>query len=480
MQSNYADGIVAGSSRSSEASPSRPTQANSSNSHSANISNTASTNASECAHTCFPDGGQGHVTQGKLTNPREVPRVVGSWGWASMADRSSAAGKGYLTPIDVTMARSRGEIADDANNNSPRVTFTPNHAHLNPDAQPEGEGFWTYLTVALDGCVRVKAWATLGGKEEYGFADVLYPTAHQVWELKQRMIAEGRDTRVLDGIDLAWVIDLQPRHTIQATDFDILNSARSKASQGSNIDSSTAVADSAQGLHDPTNGGNSHDQMGNTQSAVHRTMEIQGTRYTCDVSPAVLGRAEPHKFEIPDKKGVWRKWGRASEMDWKDKKFVTALNAWRDQKFNRGDWPKKRDRPRPPYTEAQKRWAFDIVSENAGKSPGSATLRDICVKFNAKFGDDRTPSAMSALCARMHDMYVGNDGKFVVGPKRGQANAERAASKRKEREEREESEGPRKRRRSEDGEGGGEEGEDAGAGERDEAEDGTMGEMDGE
>lgn len=422
-----------------------PTQPHNTDKDSSSDDTSGSGNTSNSS-TSTPDRqgmADAHIAQGALHNPAELPRVDGRWHWPEDADPRRAQVLGYRDPIDATLARSRNEIGLGVDANTPNVIFIPNSAHLNPVQQPQGAGFWSYLTVANEGSARELAWVQLGGQEAYGFEDVRYPTALQVWNLRQRMIAEGRDLGVFNGIDLTWVTGVtRPNNST--------NPNRRKSNARGVIDTERFDSEPPHHPHDPTNGGQ-HDQTGSNDLHRYRTIQINGTLHTCDLSPAVVNRRELHKCEIPNEKG-WKTYRHADTMDWANRDHLTKLNAWRDQAFNRGNWPSKRDQKRDEYTENQRRYAFDVVSENKGKPPGQDALKQLADDFNLRYGAKRTPSAMSALCARLSKMFAANGGKFVQGPKRGQAKKEEAERKRKEREDSDESKSlPKRRRKTEDG-----------------------------
>lgn len=375
-----------------------------------------------------------------MHNPIELPRIYGRWHWLEIADSRRAAALGYNDPIEATMARSRRELGSGIDGNTPNVIFVPHRAHLNPDQQPEGDGYWSYVTVFEPGSARALAWVQLGGQEEYGFGDVRFPRAHQVWELRLRMITEGRSIDVLDGIDLAWVEESFIPNPYTDT-------ARPSVTSTAHNDPELVDPDPPHLPHDVTNAGE-HDQTGSADLHTWRTREIKGIRYTLDVSTAIPGRREPHKFEIVNDKG-WRRYQTADNMDWNNKTDVKRLNAWRDQALSRGGWPRKREEERESYTEDQRRWVFGLVSENGGKPPNCDKLKDIAEEFNRRFNARRTASAMSALAARLSMMYKNNDGQFVESKKRGQKKKKKkeAAKKRKERESSEEVMPVPKRRR---------------------------------
>lgn len=385
------------------------------------------------------------TAQGAMHNPQELPAADGSWHWLEEVDRERANALGYHDPVEITMARSRREF--DVGIDTSNVVFMPDSVYLNPDTQPEGEGSWAFLTVG-EGSARELAWLQLGGQEHFGFGGVQYPSAGQVWTLRQQMIAEGRDLGALDGIDLVWIAASPPSPTLPSTDPSPSTSSNvpsQSPANGGDIDED--VFDPKTHLrHDPLNRGE-NDQTAAEDTRRYRTMVIDGKQYTCDVSAAVAKRPEPHKMWITNKKGRWTKWLHGDEMDWSDPRWITKLNSWRDQTFKRNDWPSKRPHERPSYSLDQRRWLFDAISTNEGKPPGTEALRQLAEDFNKRWEANRTQAAISALCARLAEMHRENGGEFVPKKGRGQARKEEAALKRKERGEEGDEQGSRKRAR---------------------------------
>lgn len=406
---------------------------------------------------------QGYLQQGvgAMHNPRELPRINGEWQWLEEADRMFAQDLGYDTPIDVTLARARGTIRSGVG--TPIVIFLPSRTNLNPFRQPRGAGRWEYVTVG-EGSARELAWTQLGSQAAYGFEDVRYPTAHQVWTLRQQMTAEGRDTGVFDGIDIAWLVvgpptGPPPPDTTSNPDASQPSAKNDEVAPNlppphttSNPKSSPSLSQSGEVdpdlidpdtylRHDLTNGGE-HDQTGADDLHWYRTIQIKGKQVTCDVSQAILKRCQPHKFWIVTKKGVWKQYEHHATVNWNDRDSVTKLNAWRDQNLSRGGWPPKRKVPRGNYTQAEMRWLFDIVDRNGGKPPGSHAIEKIAREFNKLFKTKRSDLGIGGQCSRLSKNYVKNGGKLVFGPRRGEAKR-----KRKERASNEE-ETPQKRKRT--------------------------------
>lgn len=392
-----------------------------------------------------------------IMNPSQIPPIPGEWRWLEAADAYRAFDQGYNTPIDVTRARAEGHLGHGFGPDNPSVRFTPDARLFNPEEQPDIEGHWEFFTTG-DGSAQTWAWTQVGGQDAYGFLNVPYPTAEQVWDLRQRLIREGESLDVLDGIDLVWVphADIPPvPREASATSSAPASPTQSAVQPGGDDHSEVDPKDIENALrdedpphlwHDLTNGGE-NDQTGHPERRWYRTVMIKGKKYTLDVGPAIRDSPEPHKFYVPNEKGVWRKYLRADNMDWSLKDHIEHLNSWRDQNMARGPWPPKR-KPRPDYTPEQKRWLFEYVKANGGKAPGSKALEDLAAEFNRRWSQDRNRSAMPSICARLANIYKENDGKFVLKEERGAWKKREAERKRKEREEEEAKQGDSKRRKS--------------------------------
>lgn len=368
-----------------------------------------------------------------MHNPRELPVVDGSWHWLEEADYRRAQALGYETPVEVTVARSRHEFGVGLDTSN--VFFRPNLVYVNPDTQPQGQGSWSFLTLG-EGSARELAWTNLGRQEDFGFQDVPYPTAQQVWDLRQRLVRSGRDITPLNEIEVVWV----PGDEVESSTSEP-NTKPEQSVEGSTAPNDLETIDPdvfdeapPHYRHDLTNGG-AHDQTGAVDIHRYRTIQREGKRLTCDVSTAALNRPELHKFWIPNKKGVWRQYPGAAKMDWSSKSDLKHLNSWRDQAFTRGKWPPKRKEDREDYPREQREWLFDIIAKNKGKPPGSKELAGIAAEFNRRYSAQRTNQAISGLCYRLAAAYEKNGGKLDDGPGRGQKKKAEAERKRKAREE---------------------------------------------
>lgn len=387
--------------------------------------------------------------EGGIVNPSEIPQGPGQWEWLTEEDDYHAQALGFRDQVDVTQAREAGLLAQGiSSNDAPAVVWKSDPRYFNPPTPPEGPGRWEYFTPSA----RTLAWLNYGGREGFDFADILRPSATDIWRLRQNYqwrIQEGENiddyTAGGDGdrIDLVWIPGAQRRSPdidslLGIFEGDDLAESSPSESSISNVGDSEredltgpniGEIDPISGeTHEPYNRGE-NDQTGTHGKAQYQTRilpegEEDAKKITVDRSRCYVNVKEPWKAWLAGKKGQWIRYHGFGDLGWDNKKEVEKLNKWRDQTFNRHEWPLKRG-PRTDYTEEEQKWLFEYVKAASGNRIGREKLEPILTNFNAEFASrpgrtDRSLGGLDSEIERLKTMWKELGEYRPSGRKRGE------------------------------------------------------------
>lgn len=342
----------------------------------------------------------------------------GRWTWLNPSIDQPLANALAITPassLELVIAIENGYLPGGIpSNQMPIAVYYPNPRFLNPTTMPHGSGQFLFLTEGGEGSGSAQEHArlNLADQADAGFGGNLHPTARDVFryraDLQTRIESGEADDNEIDlseGIDIVWC-------PAEGASF----------SPSPNRPSSTADddIDPDSGLkHQPTNPHHpGHDQThtGHLSSAHYQTRNDfgNGLIYTVDRSRAHAGDKELHKLWIVNTKGIWRKYPNV--VDWNNPSSVEKLNKYREQGFQRGEWPAKRQEARPKYTNKQRKWLFNnYVAPNHGERPPSpTTMADVTDAFDRRFPstNPRNIGGITSLYDRLRGEYKDNDGKM--------------------------------------------------------------------
>jgi hypothetical protein len=343
---------------------------------------------------------QSAINRHAIINPMEDIPGPGELRFLSEADRLEAQRRGYATAHDVSMARRRRDLAVGTGINAgPVVVFWPDADTLNPTEQPPGPGAWRFLTSAGDTSNAELAAIQFGGSRSLPAR----PSASQIRQLGQLFVQEGV-TNLAAQIDLVWVagaVDVDDALDLVLDEADLPDEENDDDSSGSSQPQASGILGTTPGglIIDTTNGGE-HDQTGGERPE-HQTMSRHGGRtITVDRSRAWVGYPEPHKMECYSSRG-WRKWTKADDMDWKDKKKVDYLNKWREQTYNRAKWPALRDVKREDYELVQREFVMEAIKAVEGDR-AKMDMESFAAEFHRRFSNRaRNETGLQSLVDRL-------------------------------------------------------------------------------
>lgn len=392
-----------------------------------------------------------------VVNPMEDVPGQGQFTFLSDQDQQLAHRLGYMDaqgapdPREVTRARMRGDLAVGTGPNAgPIIIFRPNESFRNPRVQPEGQGAWRFLT--NDGHTSNRGFAAINFGGSHGLP--AYPTASQIRRLGQLFIDDNRQN-LTDMIDIVWVpgdhddepgndpvLDAPAEEEEEEEDVVSPTPAKkrraSRASASASSITSPPAAHYAAGTsgarhpnHDPTNNngvpGGPYDQTGDPNRAEYQTEWARGRYVTIDRSRVKVGLEDWHKLWCYSARG-WKKWSKAKDMDFHDKKMVSDLNKHREQTHQRaGYWKRKRAEPREDYTHDEKEFIMELVVESRGERPDKP-LKEIAKEFNERFVTrrKRNDTGIQSLIDRLRKEYQEYGG---LKPRKGRGWKQQQASK---------------------------------------------------
>jgi hypothetical protein len=355
------------------------------------------------------------INRHAIVNPMEDVPGLGELIFLSDWDRQEAARRGYATPLDVSMARRRGDLAVGTGINAgPIVVFRPAREFLNPVEQPAGPGAWRFLTSAGDTSNANLADIQFGGTRGLP----RHPSARQIRLLGQLFIQEGR-TNLAAEIDLVWVPGAEDVEDEEDPTLDSELDAQDDDDEEDQQEPQTPPArvpiirpsprHNPEGLPvDPTNNGGVrggvHDQTGGKWKE-YQTMRRHGGRIvTIDRSRAWHNHSQPHKMWCNSYRG-WRKWIHADDMDWTDKTKVDHLNKHREQTHKRAGWPLLRVVKREDYTQEELEFVMERVKAANGERP-KMDMEKLAAEFHRRFPlRPHSDTGLQSLTDRLRKEY---------------------------------------------------------------------------
>ncbi|KAI5357724.1 hypothetical protein Slin14017_G117370 [Septoria linicola] len=284
----------------------------------------------------------------------------------------------------------------------------PADGEVNPVSQPPDPGVWVFRSATSEEAARRFAYT-----EGFGTLEVAYPSAEQIWKLRQMYkwaMPSGRNAVGLDltaDIELTWIPQVRPKLVLKLSNK---NAAAPVIDLGYGIDEHTGLA------HEPKNGLECRQDTKTGCTKHYQTMRIDGKKITLDRGPCKTGYKEDHRLWHYDG-AKWIRWCKWQHMDWNDKDWIGRLNKYRDQCANRLGWHRKRPhQPRFVYSQEQLEWVFDLVVKAGGALPGKDP-DSIAQEFNERFELNgemvRREGVMRSLLDRLVREYVENDGQMA-------------------------------------------------------------------
>ncbi|OQO05947.1 hypothetical protein B0A48_10043 [Cryoendolithus antarcticus] len=287
-------------------------------------------------------------------NLEQLVPGVGRYAWLTPYDREMARRMGVTDPSTITLTRSRRDAVFTSAHGpgtDPSVIWYSDRAFLNPPQQPSEPGHWEYQTPDA------QEWAAtqVGGSEDHGMP--AWPSASDVWDLRQRLLTRGA-FNITHDMALVFVPDEQPDD-------------RSLADGEVEVD--VGEVDRVF-RYDPTNGdgpGGENGQTGDPDTFYHDWIRFEdGTTIVCDRVTAKNGNSQPHLFRAYGENG-WGTYPRSSGFDWNNAASIKALKAWREQRLRRYSGL-KRTEARPDYSARDLKWL--------GESKWSRVIDDFAKK----------------------------------------------------------------------------------------------------
>lgn len=371
-----------------------------------------------------------HVADGGIINPTQIPAGLGHWDWLEPTDQQVANANDFTSPEEVTVARGAGALSlNFERTDTPSVVFYPDPEYLNPEQQPDGPGRWVFLTSGDADSDQIFAALNLGGA--HGLPN--FPTASQIFRLRQQYRAQPRREDLTAQFRLAWIPGENPSDD-QGAD-PVLSDLESEpeADEDFIVDDTTLEVEPdhdqegeygvlAPGIHpsdfDPTNGdpGGKLDQTAKLCKPRYYTCKLNPKHriVTLDRARPEPGKVEEHKTWAYTRKG-WQQYTHHAEINWNDKKQLAGLARWRDQLNRRSGWPKLREAPREAYAHEERRWLEDRVRD-ALAAGQPYDIVETQMAFKAKFGSgrERSETAIGSALLRIKKQELGAGGNIEV------------------------------------------------------------------